>query len=178
MNRIIVSLGSNIDKEVNLPLAIRLLREKCTVKAVSPIYETKPIGLKKQTNYLNAAVLIETELSPAELKAQILSPLEQALKRIRTADKNAPRTIDADVVLCNDEIAVYASEDGRQHPLPDPDLLRFPHLIVPVADLLPNMPHPETGECLADIAQRLTAAAFQADGRPPLWKRTDIGRDE
>jgi 2-amino-4-hydroxy-6-hydroxymethyldihydropteridine diphosphokinase len=174
LNRIIVSLGSNVDKEMNLPLAIRLLGKRCPVKAVSSIYETAAVGLTEQPNYLNAAVLIETELTPSQLKAEVLVPLEEALKRERTADKNAPRTIDADVVLCNEDVFEYGSEDGRQHHLPDPDLLRFPHVIVPVAELLPDMLHPETGEPLAWIARRLTSKALQADGRPSLWKRPDI----
>jgi 7,8-dihydro-6-hydroxymethylpterin-pyrophosphokinase len=58
--------------------------------------------------------------------------------------------------------------------VPDPDLVKFAHVAVPVAELAPKMRHPQTGEPLAELAQRLLAAATQAHGRPPLWKRPDI----
>lgn len=173
MNRVFVVLGSNIDKETNLPLAVRFLSKMCHVAAVSPVYETVPVGLLDQPNFFNAAVLVETEMGPIEFKEEVLSKIERRLQRQRTADKNAPRTIDADIVLFNDEVFDYGRPGGRQRHIPDPDLLRFTHVAVPVARLAPDMPHPETGEPLVKIAGRLTKAATQ-NSRPPLWPRPDI----
>ena len=100
MHHIFIALGSNIDKEKSLPLAIRLLGEVCRITAISSIYETIPVGLLDQPNFFNAAVLIETELNAPQLKAGVLDTIERRLKRKRVADKNAPRTIDVDIVLC------------------------------------------------------------------------------
>ena len=173
MNRIFVVLGSNIDKGKNLPLAVRFLSKMCHVAAVSSVYETVPVGPSDQPNYFNAAVLVETKMSPIEFKEEVLSKIERRLQRQRTADKNAPRTIDADIVLFNDEVLDYGRPGGRHRHIPDPDLLKFAHVAVPVAELAPNMSHPETGEPLATIAGRLMTATTQ-NSRPPLWQRPDI----
>lgn len=172
-NQVVVALGSNINKERNLPLAIQLLGELCAVTAVSPIYETEPVGLLNQPNFWNAAVLIETDLNATEIKLNVINVIEAKLKRIRLPDKNAARTIDADIVLFNDAVFAYEGGDGRLRPIPDPDLLRFAHVAVPVADLLPDFLHPQTGEPLGNLAERLLAEVVVEYGRSPL-KRLPI----
>ena len=172
-NQVVVALGSNINKEQNLPLAIQLLGELCAVAAVSPIYETEPVGLLNQPNFWNAAVLIETDLNATEIKLNVINVIEAKLKRIRLPDKNAARTIDADIVLFNDAVFAYEGGDGRLRPIPDPDLLRFAHVAVPVADLLPDFLHPQTGEPLGKLAKRLLAEVVVEYGRSPL-KRLPI----
>jgi 2-amino-4-hydroxy-6-hydroxymethyldihydropteridine diphosphokinase len=174
MNRVYIALGSNINKEENLPLAVRLLDQMCQITAVSSVYETAPVGLLDQPNFLNAAVCIDTELSAAQLKVEVLSVIEAELKREREVDKNAPRTIDADIVLYNDDVFEYEHVDGRSRLIPDPDLLKFLHIAVPMAELAPDLRHPQTDETLAAIARRLRAAATSDGGRIPLWKRPDF----
>lgn len=173
MNQVVIALGSNIDKERNMRLAVAMLREMTRVTAVSPVYETEPVGLLDQPTFFNAAVLIHTALDPATIKAEIIGTIERALHRVREADPNAPRTIDADIVLFNDVEMDYPGEDGRLRHVPDKDLLRFPHVAVPVANLLPDMRHPETGERLQTIAERLLQQ-LPTNGRPPLWPRLDV----
>jgi len=168
-NCVYVLLGSNINKERNLPEAVRLLAQFARVVAVSSVYETAPVGLEDQPHFFNAAVQVETELSAADFRRRVLAPIERALGRVRTADKNAPRTIDADIILYND--AVFDLDE--EHPIPDPDLLEYPHVAVPVAELVPDMPHPETGDKLQHIADQL-AAELNAVGQPALCQRTDI----
>ena len=148
MNRVLIALGSNIDSEHNLPESVRRLSLHCRLVAVSPVYETAPVGKTDQPNFLNAAVLIETELTASELKAQVLLVIEQELRRVRTADKNAPRTIDLDIALFGDQIL----DLGARH-IPDPDILKYPHVAVPLADIAPRWRHPETGQTLQEIAQ-------------------------
>lgn len=168
MNQVVIALGSNIEKERNLPLAIELLRELCVVTAVSSIYETEPVGLRNQPNFWNAAVLIQTDLSASEIKQQVINAIEARLGRVRQPDKNAPRTIDADIVLFNDDVFEYDGGDGRMRPIPDPDLLKFAHVAVPVADLLPDLPHPETREPLNQIAMPLVEESVKEYGRSPF----------
>ncbi|MFZ1398623.1 MAG: 2-amino-4-hydroxy-6-hydroxymethyldihydropteridine diphosphokinase, partial [Candidatus Promineifilaceae bacterium] len=107
MNQVVIALGSNIEKERNLPRAVELLREMCEVTAVSPIYETEPVGLLNQPLFWNTAVLLQTDLSASQIKQQIIGHIETQLKRVRQEDKNAPRTIDADIVLFNDAVFEY-----------------------------------------------------------------------
>jgi 2-amino-4-hydroxy-6-hydroxymethyldihydropteridine diphosphokinase len=173
MARVVLTLGSNIDKERNLPAAVRLLAERARLIAVSSVYETRPTGLLDQPNFFNAAVLLETDESPAELKDGLLREIETRLKRVRQADKNAPRTIDLDIALYDDRVFDYTPADGRPRHIPDRDLLRFAHCALPVADLLPDMAHPETGEPLAAVAARLELGSREED-EPAISPRPDI----
>lgn len=160
-----LSLGSNLDKEHNLPAAVQLLASHGRLLAVSGVYETAPVGNPDDPAFFNAAVALETALQPVELKQQVLALIEQRLGRQRSADPNAPRTIDIDISLFDDAVL----DLGKRH-IPDPELLRYPHIAVPLADLAPRYCHPETGETLAQIAARVTEVA----GPPLLRRRDDI----
>lgn len=173
MNRIYLLLGSNIDKEINLPAAVAMLHRVCHVVELSSVYETIPMGLKDQPNFFNMAVSIKTDLDPCQIKLQIIQPIEIELQRKREADKNARRTIDLDIVLYNDEVFDYIPDNGQIHHLPDPDILRFAHVAVPIAELAPNKIHPETYQSLSAIAAQLMAKAGE-NGEILLWKREDI----
>jgi 2-amino-4-hydroxy-6-hydroxymethyldihydropteridine diphosphokinase len=150
-NRAFISLGSNIEAERNLPAAVRRLAARCRLVAASTVYETLPVGKTDQPNFLNAAVLVETELTAGELKAQVLQAIEQELGRVRSEDKNAPRTIDLDISLFNDQVMMLG-----ERRIPDPEILEFAHIARPLADLAPAYRHPETGQMLAEIAQGLS----------------------
>ena len=175
MHRVVISLGSNIDKERNLPAAVRLLASSTAVSlvAVSPVYETASVGAGDAPSFFNAAVLLLTAQTAAQLKDGLLSDIERALGRVRTADKNAPRTIDLDIALYDGDAFDYTPADGRPRHVPDPDLLRFPHCLQPIADLLPDTPHPETGEPLGQLAVRVRCD-YAATHGPALWPRPDV----
>ncbi len=149
MPPVLIALGSNIDRARNVPLALDRLRRHPDIRliAVSPLYESAAVGASTpQPPYTNAAVLIETNLAPADLKAALRS-IEQALGRVRTADKFAPRPIDLDIALYGQQII-----DLDGHPIPDPDIARAPHVAVPLADLAPDWVHPQSGLTLRQIA--------------------------
>ena len=150
MTAVFISLGSNIDSEQNLSKAIQTLAARCRLLNVSPVYETAPVGNVDQPRFLNAAALIETELDAATLKTEVLLDIENTLGRVRTADKNAPRVIDLDISLYADQV-LHA---GSRH-IPDPDIMQFAHVAVPLADLSPSFIHPENGDTLQVIARRL-----------------------
>jgi 2-amino-4-hydroxy-6-hydroxymethyldihydropteridine diphosphokinase len=176
-NRVFVSLGSNVDKEKNLHAAIKLLQEIGRLLAASSVYETAPIettgeGSPVQEDrplFWNAAVLMETTLDPAGFRRDVLEQVERQLDRRRTADRNAPRTIDADLTLFNDDVFKL----DAKHPIPDPDLLRFAHVAVPIAELAPELNHPQSGVTLGQIAERLLQEAAE-ENRPLPFKRPDI----
>ena len=149
-NQVFVSLGSNIDKERNLPRAVKLLSRRVQVDAASSAYETMPVGRPELPTYFNAAVRLTTKLTPKELKHQVLRPLEHAMGRRRTGDRDSPRPIDLDIVLWNRDVFVL---DGR--PIPDPDLLACLYVALPLGELAPGMKHPVTGETMTCIVRRL-----------------------
>ena len=173
MHRVVILLGSNIDKERMLPEAVRLLGEEEELLAVSPVYEGAAVGGREYPDFFNAAVLIRTDKTAVALKDGPLARIEQKLGRRRTADKNAPRTIDLDIVLYDNLIFDYTPADGQTRHVPEPDLLLFAHCAYPVADLLPSMSHPETGETLRAIAERIARRAT-VEGGPAIWQRPDV----
>ena len=152
-NRVLVSLGSNIEPEHYIPSALELLEEDgCfNVLAVSAIYQTPAVGPAGQAAFHNAAVLIETGLDPLALRTQ-LRRIESALGRVRTEDKYGPRTIDLDIVMIE---GVTTEIEGT--PVPDPNIASHIHLAVPMADIAPEWVEPSTGLTLGQIAERLAA---------------------
>jgi len=99
-NRAVVGLGSNIDPEENIRKAIEIIRGEVSLIKASSFVETEPVGLKEQRSFINGALLIETPLGASELKMR-LRGIEAGLGRVRTADKNGPRTIDLDILVWN-----------------------------------------------------------------------------
>lgn len=164
MNTAYLMLGSNINKEHNLPAAVRLLAAHGELAAVSTIYETAPIGNPNDPSFFNAAVILHTSLPPAQLKSEVLAVIEAQLGRQRTADPNAARTIDLDIALFNDEEYAWG-----KHRIPDPDILRFAHVAAPLAEIAPDYYLAATGETLHTVAARLAAAL-----PTPLIRRTDL----
>ncbi len=152
---VLVSLGSNLEPETQLPRAVALLRERLVVRAVSAVYRSAPVAGASGPDFLNAAAWVETELPPAVLKHEVLRPIEARLGRLRAADRNAPRTIDLDLVLYG---ALVLDDPARGLVLPDPDILVWPHVARPLADLAPDFVHPIAGRTLGEIAAALAGA--------------------
>jgi len=170
-NQAYLSLGSNVDKERNLPRAVELLAAAGRLLAVSRVYETAPVGRGDQPNFFNAAVLLETDLELEAFKNRVISRIEDELGRVRDPqDKNAPRTIDIDISLWNDEVR----EVGGMT-IPDPQILRFAHIAVPLADIAPDHLHPLSGETLATMAGRLAATDQVVILRPDIKLKAAIG---
>jgi 2-amino-4-hydroxy-6-hydroxymethyldihydropteridine diphosphokinase len=149
-----LSLGSNIEPERNLPAALAQLAQFGRIRAVSTVWQTAPIGFIDQPDFLNAVVLLETRLSARALREQVIVQIEQSLNRVRTADKNAPRTIDIDIMLFNRDVFSLG-----QRRVPDPEVLERPFVAIPLAEIAPDYVHPETGQTLGQIAQRFDPVA-------------------
>jgi 2-amino-4-hydroxy-6-hydroxymethyldihydropteridine diphosphokinase len=108
-HQVCLLLGSNIQPVKNLARGIDLLRQKITIVRLSSVWESPPAGTSGP-DYLNLAVMAITPLEAGELKEEILRPLENQLGRVRTADKNAPRPIDLDIILFNNQLAEILPE--------------------------------------------------------------------
>lgn len=110
-NSVIIGLGSNISPHDHIELALQALSSQFTIINQSPLVVTAPVAYLQQPSFINASVLIETTLTPDELKQRLLN-IESTLGRVRTSNKNGPRTIDLDILVWNNHV-VDADFDSR-----------------------------------------------------------------
>lgn len=134
MSKAVIALGSNMGNRMeNLNDALRALVKVpgVTLLECSHIYETEPWGITHQPSFLNAAVLVESELSPFTLLGACLG-IEAGMGRVRTI-KNGPRIIDLDLLLYES----YKNE-SRELTLPHPRILERAFVMAPLNDLFPS----------------------------------------
>jgi len=116
----------------------------CSVDVVSSVYETKPFGYKDQENFLNAAVRIYTDYSPAELFS-LLKRIETDLGRTETI-KWGPREIDLDILFYND--LIYNDENIS---IPHKGITERDFVLVPLCEINPELVHPGIGKKICEI---------------------------
>jgi len=130
--RAFLGLGSNLgDRRRYLHDAIDLLGSQ--VVAVSPVYETEPVGGPAgQDRFLNLVVELDTECTPRQLLA-VCHRLEAAAERIRT-ERWGPRTLDVDVLWLDG-----ATVDEPDLQIPHPRMAERRFVLAPLADLAPEL---------------------------------------
>jgi len=138
-----LSLGSNLgDRLRNLTKAVRALDRlpDTQVTGISRVYETEPVGVAGQPDFLNAVVCVETGLS-ALLLLRECQRIETALLRERPF-AHAPRTVDIDILLYND-----LQLNDPELTLPHPRMNERNFVLVPLCELTgnPASPHPAKG---------------------------------
>lgn len=145
-----VSLGSNLGERAgNLVLAIRgMLEAGFEVNRLSQIYETEPVETFAQPLFLNlvAEVGIREISGPEEAMRRLLQ-VEQSLGRARDV-KNAPRTIDLDLLLYGNEI-----KNTEMLTLPHPRFHRRRFVLVPLAELAPQLLHPTLNKTIVQLLE-------------------------
>ena len=130
MTRAFLGLGSNLgDRAQHLADAIAAIPD---VVAVSPTYETDPVGGPEQGPYLNVVVELDTDLTPRQL-LEVSRAREEAAARVRT-ERWGPRTLDVDVLLVGDLVV-----DEPDLQVPHPRLWERAFVLIPLADLAPDL---------------------------------------
>lgn len=114
----------------------------------SSIYETDPVGGPLQRKYLNAVWEIETTLPPQELKNE-LKKIEEKLGR-KSASRNAPREIDLDIIFYGEQIM-----DQSDLKIPHPRLHERTFVLQPLAELAPQMVHPQSKKTVEELLEQL-----------------------
>jgi 2-amino-4-hydroxy-6-hydroxymethyldihydropteridine diphosphokinase len=146
-----IALGSNLgDREQTLAAATDRLRRLGRVEACSSLYETEPVGFHDQPPFLNAVVALETKLEPLPLLHALLA-IERELGRDRSQGvPNGPRALDLDLLLMGDSIV-----DEDELTLPHPALVRRRFVLAPLAEIAPQVRHPQCAQTIAELLARL-----------------------
>ena len=136
-----VALGANLGDPVaqlrdGLAALARLPGTRVT--AVSPFYRSAAVGYRDQPDFVNAVAALDTTLAPRALLEALLA-IEREHGRVRSF-LNAPRTLDLDIVLYGDRRVV---EDGLE--IPHPRMHERAFVVVPLADIAPDVVVPERG---------------------------------
>jgi len=167
MSRIaVLALGSNLgDRAAMLQGAVDAILESPAVTglAVSPVYETAPVDGSDQPEYLNAVLLLDTEL-PAEALLDRAHAVEQAFGRVRQ-ERFGARTLDVDVIAVGDETSSDPSLT-----LPHPRAHERAFVLAPLGDVAPDLVLPGRGT----VSQLLAALPHPIDGTAAMRKRDDI----
>jgi 2-amino-4-hydroxy-6-hydroxymethyldihydropteridine diphosphokinase len=130
----VIALGSNLgDRLATMNRALDALARLPGTKllGISRVYETDPVGYADQPQFLNAAVLVETTLSPHALLGACLG-IEAANGRVRD-QLNGPRTLDLDLIVYKGQRVAHP-----ELTLPHPRMLERSFVLVPLADLFPD----------------------------------------
>ncbi len=144
MNTAYLSLGSNVDAEVKIGAAMRALQERFGICRFSPIYRSRAIGFEGE-DFINLAAMIETGMTPMELR-DWLRELEDRHGRDRSLPKYSDRTLDVDILLFGD---LVIHDEALE--IPRGEILKFAHVLKPLADLAPDLDHPTDGRSMAQI---------------------------
>ena len=139
-------LGSNLgNRMANLNKAVALLSQKVNIEKVSSVYETEPIGYKEQPLFLNMACQITTMLNPGEL-LHFAKDIEGKMGRVQSFS-NSPRLIDIDILFYDREV-IRTDELN----IPHPRLAKRAFGLIPLAEIAPQLIHPELGKKISELA--------------------------
>jgi len=145
-----IALGSNIgDSQAILAAAWEILGQTpgISCQALSSYYLTKAVG-PPQPDYLNACALLQVEIIPQELLANLLA-IEQKFGRVRQ-ERWGPRTLDLDLLLFDDLVL-----DTPTLQIPHPRMQERAFVIVPLAEIAPNWVEPVSQRAIADLVKEV-----------------------
>jgi len=142
-----LGLGANIGHPAQqLAAAISALAcsDGITLKRVSSVYRTRPVGVTDQPDFLNMVIAIETDIAPSALLG-VVAGIEGQLGRVRGI-KDGPRTLDVDILLYGDLIM-----DEPDLQLPHPRMRQRQFVLAPLSGIAPGLVLPD-GTAVADLA--------------------------
>lgn len=147
--RVYLALGSNMgNRQENLDWALDLLSQRVRRGKVSPVYETEPVGSINQPRFLNMVCEAYTRLEPTQLLA-LAKGIETKLGR--TGKSSESRPIDIDILFYGDQVI-----DTPELVIPHPRLHQRAFVLIPLAEIAPELVHPVMGKTVMELKKTLT----------------------
>ncbi|NIL94621.1 MAG: 2-amino-4-hydroxy-6-hydroxymethyldihydropteridine diphosphokinase [Woeseiaceae bacterium] len=143
MATVYLSLGSNIDAENNLRLGVGELRQRFGAVSLSGTYRNAAVGFDG-ADFLNLVAAFESQEEPLEIQRHI-EEIHDKAGRQRGGAKFSSRPLDIDLLMYGDSII-----DEPPLRIPRPDVLEYVFVLGPLAELAPDLVHPETGRSMRD----------------------------
>ena len=155
MAKVYVGIGTNLgDKEQNLRDAVQKIEEQIgKVVSLSAFYVTAPWGFTSENSFLNAAACVDTDLSPLAV-LQETQAIERELGRTKKSVDGvySDRLIDIDLLFYEDLVLSVTSPTGAELNLPHPLMTQRDIVILPLAEIAPELVHPVFGKTMKEIS--------------------------
>jgi len=139
-----LGLGSNVNAETHIRAGIDALVKDFRNVSLSPAYASTSVGFEGD-DFINLVARVETEMHPLELR-QYLRDLEDRYGRERDVPKFSDRSLDIDILFYDDLILLSPLLE-----IPRAEILKFAHVLKPLADLEPDLMHPSEQRTMAEI---------------------------
>lgn len=156
MPKIYISIGSNQDAEDRIRFGVKQLGYYFSDLELSSVYESEAVGFDGD-NFLNLVASAKTQMTVSQVD-QAFKQIEKAAGRIRGEAKFSNRTLDIDLLLYDDLVC------EKPVRLPRGEVLYHAFVLLPLAEIAPDLRHPVAGETYQTLWQ-----SFTNKNKQPLW---------
>jgi len=139
-----LGLGSNVNAENHIRAGMRELEKDFDNARFSPVYASTAVGFEGD-DFINLVAAVETGMHPLELR-DYLRDLEDRFGRVRGVEKFSDRSLDIDILLYDDLVVFSPLLE-----IPRAEIMKFSHVLKPLADLDPDLIHPTELRSMVEI---------------------------
>ena len=145
-----IGIGSNIEPEKHIPMALERLKQLLEVTAISSFYKFPAMGTAVgQADFINGMIEVKTALTAEQLKFSVLREIEYELGRNKDMPKHSARKMDLDLILFGDEVIAELN-------VPEPEIKTRPYVYMPLLEISPGIVLPDEKislrNCLSEVA--------------------------
>ena len=156
MAHVYLGIGSNDRPQENLKLAIKELKQAFNNIEISPVYKNKAVGFDGE-DFLNLVVAFHTSIKILNI-VSIIERIHKLSGRIRGSEKFSSRTLDIDLLLYGEVIL-----DNDEVRIPREDILKYSFVLKPLADISPDLIHPQTNRAILDHWNDMSDSIFELE---------------